>query len=210
VSFALQTWKEQAGQQLRGLGGWLERAKRQDAPYVLYGALCGLTLWPLVEAARQPGGYVAVIGTLGTLAAGIGADLLAEQVQRWKDNASPDTAAQWAAEQAPANAELREALDQILDKLDAIPQAQRGLSQSEREWFNQALRQELAQLGNLPHFEAHLVGSGAIAQGQGRAVGAGGVLVEGDVQGDVVMGDKTTMFDQRGQKVKRQINVGGK
>jgi hypothetical protein len=40
-------------------------------------------------------------------------------------------------------------------------------------------------------------------------VGQGGVLVEGDVHGDVVTGQKTTLFDQRGQIVGRQTNVAG-
>ena len=57
--------------------------------------------------------------------------MIGPETQRWKDKADQESVAQWAAEQAPANAELREALDQILDKLDAIPQAQSCLPQSE-------------------------------------------------------------------------------
>lgn len=58
--------------------------------------------------------------------------------------------------------------------------------------------------------QAHLTGSGAIAQGPGAvAAGAGGVAVGGDVHGDVVMGSKTTTFDQRGQQVGTQTNVAG-
>jgi hypothetical protein len=208
MSFTLQTWQAQAGKQLRGIGGWLERARHQAAPNLVYGALCGLSLWPLVEAAQQ-GQTLPVMMALGNIAAGVGGNLLAEQVQRWRDRADQETVAQWAAETAPTNPQLREALDQILEKLDAIPQAQAVRGESDRQWFTQTLRQELASLGNLPRFEAQLSGSGAIAQGQGRAVGQGGVLVEGDVQGDVITGSKTTVFDQRGQKVKRQFNIGG-
>jgi hypothetical protein len=208
MSFTLQTWQNQANTQFGKIGAWVERAKREAAPYLLYGGLCGLSLWPLVEAA-QKGETLSVMMALGSVAAGVGGNLIANQVQGWKDNADRRAVEQWVIEQAPANKDVRSALDQILEKLDAVPQAQSGLSPSDREWFNQALRQELAQLGNLPRFEAHLIGSGAIAQGQGRAVGQGGVLVEGDVQGDVVTGSKTTAFDQRGQKVKRQFNIAG-
>jgi hypothetical protein len=58
--------------------------------------------------------------------------------------------------------------------------------------------------------QATLNGDGAIAQGEGAtAVGAGGVLIEGDVEGDVVTGSKHTTFDQRGQHAGRIINVAG-
>jgi tetratricopeptide (TPR) repeat protein len=57
-------------------------------------------------------------------------------------------------------------------------------------------------------FSAILSGSGAVSQGAGsKAVGKGGVLVEGDVHGDVVSGQNSTLFDLRGQIVGRQINV---
>jgi tetratricopeptide (TPR) repeat protein len=56
-------------------------------------------------------------------------------------------------------------------------------------------------------FSAMLSGSDAVSQGAAKAVGKGGVLVEGDVHGDVVSGQKSTLFDLRGQVVGRQINV---
>jgi hypothetical protein len=40
-------------------------------------------------------------------------------------------------------------------------------------------------------------------------VGAHGVLAEGNVNGDVVTGSKSTLFDQRGQQVGHQVNVAG-
>jgi hypothetical protein len=54
-----------------------------------------------------------------------------------------------------------------------------------------------------------LSGPGALAQDGSVAAGAGGVAVGRDVQGDVVTGTKTTIFDQRGQTVGAQINVAG-
>jgi len=54
---------------------------------------------------------------------------------------------------------------------------------------------------------ARVQGSGAIAQGPGAvAAGAGGVAVDGDVHGDVVVGNKQTGIDQR---VGHQTNVAG-
>lgn len=208
MTFTLQTWKDQTGEQLRNFGGWLEHLRQAYAPYLLYGTLCGMTLWPLLEVARK-GQALDVMLALGGVAAGVGGNLLAEQVQRWKDGADEDTVRQWVVEQALANPELRATLDAILDKLDAIPQAQAGLSPAGRQWFAATLGEELSRLGNLARFEASLADSGAIAQGSSRAVGQGGVLVEGNVHGDVVTGPKTTLFDQRGQKVGRQFNIAG-
>ena len=56
---------------------------------------------------------------------------------------------------------------------------------------------------------ASVSGSGSIAQGGSQAAGQGGIAIGGDVHGDVVTGSKTTLFDQRGQHVERQINVAG-
>ena len=51
-----ESWQEAAGRKLRELADWLNRRRREDAPYVVYGTLAGLTLWPLVEAAARPDG----------------------------------------------------------------------------------------------------------------------------------------------------------
>jgi len=207
MDLTLDIWKEQAAGQLRRIGGWLEQRKTQDAPYLVYGALCGLSLWPLVEAARA-GQMLPVMMALGSVAAGVGGNLIAEQVQRWKEQADEAQVAGWVAERAPADPGLREALDGILERLEAVAQAQAGLSEADRRWFTETLSQEMSQLGNLARFRATLSGPGAIAQGEGaKAVGQGGVLVEGEVHGDVVTGQKSTVFDQRGQQVGQQTNV---
>jgi len=209
MDLTLDIWKEQAAGQLRRIGDWLEQRKAQDAPYLVYGALCGLSLWPLVEAARA-GQVLPVMMALGSVAAGVGGNLIAEQVQRWKDQADEAQVAGWVAERAPADPGLREALDGILERLDAVGQAQAGLSEADRRWFTATLSQEMSRLGNLPRFQATLSGPGAIAQGAGaKAVGQAGVLVEGDVHGDVVTGQKSTVFDQRGQQVGQQTNIAG-
>ncbi len=219
MSFTLDTWKDKAGQRLRRIGDWLAQRRDQDLPYLLYGSLCGMSLWPLVEAS-QGGEVLPAMMALGTVAGGIGGNLLAEQIQRWSHSATlrgcyanhADEAEviDWVVERAPDDADLRQALDEVLEKLDAVPQAQAGLSQADRRWFDETLRRELARLGNLERYEAHLTGSGAIAQGPGaKAVGQGGAIVEGDVHGDVVVGEKHTAFDQRGQSVGQQTNVAG-
>jgi hypothetical protein len=208
MTFNLETWKEKAGGRLREMGAWLGRRKAQDAPYLLYGALCGASLWPLVEAV-QAGQTLPAVMALGSVAAGVGGNLLAEQVQRWKNEADEAALAGWVAEHAPSDPDLRQALDAVLEELEAVAQAQAALSEADRAWFTATLRGELAQLGNLARFEATLTGSGVIAQDHSVAATTGGVAVGGDVGGDVVTGTKVTGTDARGQTIGTQIHVSG-
>ena len=194
-----ETWKESAGQKLRELGAWLHRRRQEDAPHLVYGTLAGLTLWPLVEAAAQTGQFGAVMGVLYSTAAGVGANLLANQIEAWKNQATPPTeteVAEWVAQAAPENPDLRQTLDTILEKLEAINQARVGLTAADRAWFAQTLTAELTQLGNLERFSATLTGSGAIAQGEGAiAIGERGVYVGGDVEGHVITGDENRIVE---------------
>lgn len=73
---------------------------------------------------------------------------------------------------------VREALDQVIEKLEAIALAQAKLDETGRRWFDQQLRAELERLGNLPRFEARLRGSGAIVQGSGKAGGKRAVVAD--------------------------------
>ena len=148
--------------------------------------------------AAQSGQWLPVVVALGSVAGSVGGNLLAEQVQRWKDQADAAPAdetqvAEWVVEHALADADLREALDSILERLDTLDQAQSGLSQADRRHFATTLQEELSQLGNLARFQVAL----------------DNILVAGDVHGDVVSGQKITVFDQRGQRVKKQINIAG-
>jgi formylglycine-generating enzyme required for sulfatase activity len=192
MSFSLETWKEQTRAGLRNLGGWLARRRARDAPYLLYGALCGAALAPLATAAAG-GELLPVMTALAGVAGGVGGNLIAEQVARAKEHADQRALARWAAQNAPNNPELRAALDAVLSELEVVAEARRALGEEGEAWFVPALREELARLGNLPRFEAAL----------------GGVFVAGDVHGDVVTGRKTTGFDQRGQHVERQLYVTG-
>jgi formylglycine-generating enzyme required for sulfatase activity len=205
MTFNLKIWKEKTSERL---GGWLERRKAQDVPYFLYGALCGASLWPLVEA-TQAGQTLPSMMALGSVAAGAGGNLLAEQVQRWKDEADEEQIARWVAEHAPTDPELRQALDAILARLDAVVQARVGLSETDRDWFTATLRSELAQLGNLARFEAALTGSDAIAQDHSVAASTGGVAVGRDVRGDVLPGVKVSGVDARWPQVEQQFSVAG-
>ena len=127
-----------------------------------------MALWPLVQATHTEG-MLPMAMALGNVVAGVGANLIAEQVQRWRDHAEVTPAggeavAAWVQEHLATQADLRSALDTILERLEAVPRMQANLDEAHRLWFVQTLRQELVAMGNLPRFEAHLTGSGAIAQ----------------------------------------------
>lgn len=179
MAFDLATWRRKAGERLAQVNAWADRAKTEHAPRLVYATLCGASLWPLVEAARS-GQVIPVAVALGAIAGGVGGNLIAEQIQRWQDAADEvdeDAVTHWVQEHVE-DPEVREALDQVIEKLDAIAVAQAQLAETGRRRFDQQLRSELGRLGNLPRFEAGLMGSGAIVQGSGKGGGERAVVAD--------------------------------
>ena len=197
MPFTLETWKAQVYERL-----WDWRLRLEQArPVSIYSTLSAMALWPLVQAAQSEG-MLPMAMTLGNVAAGVGGNLIAEQVQRWRDHAAEAshdeaTIAAWVKEHLATQADLRLALDTILERLETVPQAQATLDEAQRAWFAQTLRQELAAMGSLARFAAHLTGSGSIAQGP-EAVAAGERGVAGrNIQGSVIItGDHVTYTSQ--------------
>ncbi len=166
--FNLETWKRNLRERLPGWKARMEAA----GSHTLYGFLAAMSLWPLVEAARS-GQVLPVAMTLGGIAAGVGGNLLADQVLKWKERSAAeveDEIIAWTTSQS-AQPELRDAFDAILIQLDLMPQAQTALAETDRLWFQEALRDELARLGNLKSYEAVLLGPGVIAQDHSFAAG---------------------------------------
>jgi len=186
MAFDIQIWRERIAQRM---DGWETRWEQSRAAGVssLYAFLSAMALWPVVEAVRQ--GDLAAVLALGSVAAGVGGNLLANQIQSWKDEAD---AARRLAQTARENQKIRAALDAVLERLEVVAQAQTGLSESERVWFAETLRREVADFGGtlnvVDGVQIQVEGSGAIAQGPGAvAAGAGGVVVGGNVDGDVIV-----------------------
>ena len=177
MPFTLELWKERLRQRLPG---WRARMARLGANSV-YATVAATALWPVAEAAGR--GDWAALTTLGTVAGAVGGNLLANQLQAWKDEAG---AAASLAETAAADPDLRAALDAVLAKLDALAAARDALPPAEQPWLAETLRAELARLGSGLHYEAHAAGESVIAQGPGAtAVGKGGVSV-GTVKGNLI------------------------
>jgi len=118
---------------------------------------------------------VPVILALGNIAGGVGAGVVANQLEQWRsraDRLTLDEVAGWIAAEAPVNADLRQTLDDIAARLEALPALAAGLTDADRVWLETTLRRELSALGSLPRFEATLNGLGALAQGPGAKAAA--------------------------------------
>ncbi len=185
MTFNLDFWQQRVRERL---SGWRERWQQAGVSSV-YTFLSAATLWPVVEAARH--GEWAAVAALGTVTASIGSNLLANQIQAWKDEAD---AARNLEAALPDNPALRVELDAVLAKLETLSLAKAALSEADKAWFAETIQRELAALGSTITYTATLTGDGAVAQGDGAvAVGKGGRYVGGDVNtggGDFVGRDK--------------------
>ncbi len=203
MTFSIAEWQDKAREKYETLTQWLGR-QRTGVGFMAYGALTTFTIWPLVEAVSAAGQSgqplpVATILALGSVAGGVGGNLLASQIQNWYENATrgetptEDDVLQWLTENALQKQELQTAVDQMLENLEAIPQAEAALAQTEWSNFAQELLADLQQLGQSPRAVAQLEGRGVIVQGNRNKVAAfGSAIVEGNVGGDLVIGVKTT------------------
>lgn len=182
----LQEWQAAARQNLTRLAGSLRRL----APDTLYGFLAAATLLPVVTAANQ--GDFAALATLGSVIGGVGGNLVANQIQAWKDRSQAELAAdlQQAATSHPA---WRDELDKVLERLDAIQAVRQTLEAADRTWFQDALKQELTALGNLSKFEAQLSGTGAIAQGDRATAAQSRSIAAQRLEGLAITGDNNVV-----------------
>lgn len=179
MAFDIEHWKTQVyiGYQK------VQRAFWRESTNQLYATLSVLAIWPVVEAAQR--GDWGAVGALASLtAANLGTNLLANQIQNWKDQGSTIQQVNQDLAQDPA---FRAELDLILQKLDAIPAAEQALPPADRAWFVETLQRELAQLKSGISYQATVHGGGVVVQGSNSfAVGENGIGVNGNVQGDIL------------------------
>jgi len=125
----------------------------------------------LLLAARSGDGFGAGMALL-QLTSALGTNLISDQIQRWKDEASREPeVAHWLQENVGQSEALRAEIDVVLEKLDALALARTVLSDHDRDWFSATLRRELADYNNLERFQASVVGDrNVIVQGEGNTV----------------------------------------
>lgn len=182
MDFNLKVWQQKISQNIQG---WKNRFQSTGISTLYYG-LAATSLLPVIQAAYAPGEVSSILLAVGGVSAGVGANLLANKIQEWKDK--PEAEIATALQSLP---ELKDSLDQLLEKTQTIAMAQKDLpTRNDLEWFEKKLREELASIGSNLNPETLLIGNGAIAQGdQAVAMGAGSVYVGGDTgQTNIVQG----------------------
>ncbi|MEZ4664583.1 MAG: SUMF1/EgtB/PvdO family nonheme iron enzyme [Caldilineaceae bacterium] len=200
----ISQWQEQIKTRLTS---WLSGAQAA-LPNTAYGFISAAALAPLVSAvaAGDPTAYF----TLGTVLSGLGGNLLANQLQKWVDqqNAAPsdqafaqDLAVE-LAQFAHADAQWRDALDEVHAKLASLELMPANIHAEARSWFVQTLREEVAQLGNQEKFAPALVqieqsGSGAVAMQGGTAAGKQGIAAHSMTNPINVTGDNAQITVQQ-------------
>ncbi len=138
MTFTPEIWKERVSERLDRIGDVLKKRGWKEAPHLVYGGLRGMTLWPLVEAA-QSGLLMPAALALGSIAGGVGGNLIATRLERWKERANEADVHEWVAKNAPNNPDLRDALDAIIENFDVLARAEAGLDEEDRAWFLKAL-----------------------------------------------------------------------
>ncbi|MFC1467033.1 MAG: hypothetical protein ACFLMY_19540 [Candidatus Brachytrichaceae bacterium NZ_4S206] len=146
MPFDLETWKREAAAKL----AQFKRTAAQASSHMTYTTLATLTLWPVVEAIGR-GDVSGAINALMGVGAAAGAGIITQKALEWKGKADAEIAreaAQWIERSAVNDPALRHALDTIMTELRAVAHAQAGLSDADRAWFVETLRQETARIGS--------------------------------------------------------------
>lgn len=204
MDFNLKVWQQKISQNIQG---WKDRFQNTGVSTLYYG-LVATSLLPVIQAAYAPGEVSSILLALGGVSAGVGANLLANKIQEWKDKTEAEIAAD--LQSLP---ELKGILDQLLEKTEVIAIAQKDLAtKDDLEWFGKTIREELTKVGSKLNPDTILIGSGVIAQGDHAvALGAGSVMVGGDASGaNIVQGDHNHSVTAQTYIEKQVINNGTK
>lgn len=137
---ATPTWLTTSRQKLAALARTIE----DWTPKTLYGAVAGMTLLPLTATSDDPRTVLA--GMIG----GIGANLLANQLEAWqaRDNEDERTLATQLVENARTDEGLRDALDTLLEQVNALQILVEHLPEEERAATVQTLEAQFKKLGS--------------------------------------------------------------
>jgi hypothetical protein len=184
MAFDREAW----GQALRQhLGDWWSQARATGVRSV-YAGLSAAVLWPVIQAVQR-GELLPAMVALAGVAGGVGGNLLAEQLQRWKDRVEEPEIATWIEAQATADRDLRAALDSVIERLDAMAVARSLMAADEWREFLVRFEDERRHVDGQAEARDTVYGSGAIAHGPGAvAAGAGSVAVGGNVGGSIHVG----------------------
>ncbi|ETR67407.1 MAG: hypothetical protein OMM_11635 [Candidatus Magnetoglobus multicellularis str. Araruama] len=146
MNFNKETWKATAQKKYKKFKALVTKA---GTP--VYASVASLALMPLVETAMQSG-ISSISIPLITLISNLGTNLIATEIEKWKDSnkqMSETDIIQWIETTATHNSQLRDEIDEILIKLETIPNLQKQLSSDEKQWFLDAFQKQLKKNGQL-------------------------------------------------------------
>jgi hypothetical protein len=138
-------WKQRTAERLRHLAHQMRSLVERAGPGFSYGALAAASILPVVAAASQ--GDYAAIGAAFNLLGGVGGNLIANQIQAWKDRSEAELAPELAA-LALRDENWRSALDKLLQEHESPRVVQAILSEADRDWFVSAVRKALVAVGS--------------------------------------------------------------
>lgn len=159
MEFNLDNWKSEIAS---SVNGWTTRFKRAGFQSIYY-FLAAITFLPVVQAANR-GDWTAIALLGGTIGGAVGTNLLANILQKNKDSSEEAMAVSLQME-AVSKPALDNEINILLEKLEVLQQATKGLDEADLTWFRNTLSAELSKKGDSKSFQAFLVGSGAISQG---------------------------------------------
>jgi len=163
MNFDLDTWKQKIKERLPKLKSQMGKVGAKT----VYGTLCATVLWPLADA-YTGGGVSAFMPVLQNVAAGVGSSLLANLAQR-----SEDDAIRAIEKDDQQGRDLREALDDIIRKLDVVAMAKQEVDKADLQWFEQACQTELARFIGRDNTTMVQGNNGVMANNGGVAIGQG-------------------------------------
>jgi formylglycine-generating enzyme required for sulfatase activity len=158
-----------------GVGAWVEKVRKHlaagwmrakwAASQPVYAVVSSAALWSVLEALAA-GDPAKIFPALMTVTSGVGGNLVADQLKRWKDD--PDvtqgTVTEWIRQELTSTPGVRKELDLINETLGTIAQARSA--EGEERWAKLAerLSAELVMFGSLPRFQASISGPMTIVQ----------------------------------------------
>ena len=176
MTFDVKKWKTDIAAWWRDHGANYKAAAARLGVRTGYGLIALSALLPLIPALAEDPFTVGV--ALSSLVGGVGANLIAEMVQRTRDKA---TKGQGLEAEITASPELRETLDKLLAELEVIPTVRENLGEQWTE-FVAGLQKEMAELDGFPHLQANIIAE-TIITGGGAVVGAPVRVERGDFVG---------------------------
>jgi len=182
MSFNKTTWKESAENRLKQFKELVTKAGElvTKAGTPVYATVASLALMPLVEVAMRSG-ISSITLPLMTLISNLGTNLIATEIEKWKDSnkkISETDIIQWIENTVSHNSQLRNEIDEIMIKLDIIPNVQKNLNADDKQWFIAALENQLKEMGNFNRFKQIIVKGDMV---QGDQVLVAKTIVQGDV-----------------------------